>query len=61
MSVYLKCSDCEHTWVIFGKIIKEHEEEVIEIGKFDDICPICGTQGDVFDLTEDQTTYATPA
>jgi DNA-directed RNA polymerase subunit RPC12/RpoP len=48
MPVYLECPDCGYKWMVFGKIIKEHEEEVIRIGMFDDVCP-CGVQGTIYD------------
>lgn len=53
MLVYLECSDCGHTWPISAEVGREQGEEVIKVGIFDDICPICETQGDVLDVSED--------
>jgi len=54
MLVYLECPDCGHTWPISAEEVgRENGEEVIKVGIFDDICPICDTQGNVFDLSED--------
>ena len=54
MLVHLLCPDCGHAWMISAEeIITEHGEEVIDIGMFDDICPICESQGDVKDLSRD--------
>jgi len=50
MPVYLQCPECGHEWMVFGKIIMEHREEVIRIGKFDDICPICEVQAEIYDV-----------
>lgn len=48
MLVSLKCPECKHTWTISA----DNDMEIVYIGIWDDICPICNTQADVYDLLE---------
>lgn len=46
-TVQLHCLDCGHVWAILCPIRIEDGEEVVRIDIFEDLCPLCESQGEI--------------
>ena len=52
--VSLHCIDCGNRWSILCPVTIENGEEVTKIGIFDDLCPICESQGEIDNELEEE-------
>jgi hypothetical protein len=45
--VELYCVDCGNFWTILCPVVIRDGEEIIEVDMFEDICPLCDSQGQI--------------
>ena len=52
-TLLLRCVDCKHIFTISCPVVIEDGKEVVKVGAFDDLCPLCELQGEFVELAHD--------